>query len=200
MHKKITKQQQLNTLYEPYKKCIECPLGNLGRTNVVFGSGNPDAKLMLIGEAPGKEEDLLNSPFVGKSGQLLNKALSAAGINREDIFITNVVKCRPPKNRNPTPAESTTCTNLLLFNQIKIIDPLVICTLGSIAAQTLLKIKNVKITKIHGCTYDIEARTIMPTFHPAYMLRNPKKLELLINDLILAQKFCEKLRTTQNRP
>ncbi len=187
-----TKQQLLDALYEPYKKCQQCPLGNLGRINVVFGSGNPDARLMLIGEAPGKDEDIQNAPFVGRSGKLLNQALSAVKINREDAFITNIVKCRPPKNRKPTPLESTTCTNLLLFNQIKIINPLVICTLGSTATQELLKIPNLKITEIRGNPYAMNGITVIPTYHPAYINRNPKKLEFLINDLALAQELCQK--------
>jgi len=200
MHKKITKQQQLDALYEPYRKCKECPLGSLGRINVVFGSGNPNARFMFIGEAPGKEEDIQNNPFVGRSGQLLNRALIAANINREDVFITNIVKCRPPKNRRPTPLESTTCKNLLLFNQIKIIEPLVICTLGSTALQELLATPNLKITEVRGILHKIEALTIMPTYHPAYILRNPKKLAILVGDLIRAQELCEKLSTMKNQP
>lgn len=195
MHK-TTKQQQLDALYEPYKKCKECPLGNLGRINVVFGSGNPDACIMFIGEAPGKQEDIQNNPFVGKSGQLLNRALNAANISREDVFITNIVKCRPPKNRKPTPRESATCTNLLLFNQIKIIKPLVICTLGSTATQELLRIPNLKITEIRGNPYVMNGITVIPTYHPAYIFRNPKNLEFLISDIILARTLCEKMTQT----
>jgi uracil-DNA glycosylase len=195
----MTKQQQLDALYAPYKKCKECPLGNLGRINVVFGSGNPDARLMLIGEAPGKEEDIQNNPFVGRSGQLLNRALNAANINREDVFITNIVKCRPPKNRRPTPQESTTCKNLLLLNQIKIIQPRVICTLGSTAIQELLAMPKLQITDIRGNIQKINNITIVPTYHPAYILRNPKKLEILINDLALAQELCDALPSTKNQ-
>lgn len=190
----MTKQQQLDALYAPYKKCTQCPLGNLGRINVVFGSGNPDARLMFIGEAPGKEEDIQNNPFVGRSGQLLNRALNAANIKREDVFITNIVKCRPPKNRRPTPQESTTCKNLLLLNQIKIIQPRVICTLGSTAIQELLSMPKLQITDIRGKTQKIDNITIVPTYHPAYILRNPSKLEILINDLTLAQELCVHLR------
>lgn len=191
----MTKQQQLDALYAPYKKCTQCPLGNLGRINVVFGSGNPNACLMFIGEAPGKEEDIQNNPFVGRSGQLLNRALNAANINREDVFITNIVKCRPPKNRRPTPQESTTCKNLLLLNQIKIIRPLVICTLGSTAIQELLSMPKLQITDIRGKTQHMDNITIVPTYHPAYILRNPKKLEILINDLMLVQKLCNDMVT-----
>ena len=195
----MTKQQQLDALYAPYKKCTECPLGNLGRINVVFGSGNPDAYLMFIGEAPGKEEDIQNNPFVGRSGQLLNRALNVANINREDVFITNIVKCRPPKNRRPTPQESTTCKNLLLLNQIKIIQPLVICTLGSTAIQELLAMPKLQITDIRGKTQKMDTITIVPTYHPAYILRNPKKLEILINDLTLVQELCNTLPDIKNQ-
>ena len=120
MDEKAFKQQLLDTLYEPYKKCLQCPLGFLGRTNVVFGEGNPDANLLFIGEGPGKEEDLQGRPFVGRSGQLLNRALGLVGISRPDVYITNIVKCRPPNNRAPLPIEITTWMNLLLNNKIKI--------------------------------------------------------------------------------
>src|SRR5205823_4093975 len=122
-------------LYKPYKKCLQCPLGTLGRTNVVFGEGNSDADLMLIGEAPGRYEDEQSKPFVGRSGKLLNRTLELVGLKRNDVFITNIVKCRPPNNRKPLPLESTTCKNILLFNQIKIIRPHIICTLGASALQ-----------------------------------------------------------------
>ena len=105
MNVKEFKQQLLDKLYEPYKNCIACPLGSLGRKNVVFGEGNPDATLMFIGEAPGRDEDELNKPFIGKSGQLLNKVLETTEIDRKNVFITNVVKCRPPNNRVPTKEE-----------------------------------------------------------------------------------------------
>jgi uracil-DNA glycosylase family 4 len=110
----LTKKQQLDQLYNLYKNCIQCPLGTLGRTNVVFGSGNPDSKIIFIGEGPGAQEDLLAEPFVGKSGQLLTKILKELEVKREDIYITNIVKCRPPENRAPAPIEMVTCTSLLL--------------------------------------------------------------------------------------
>lgn len=120
MNAKMYKQNLLNELYKPYQQCIACPLGSLGRTNVVFGEGNPDAELMFIGEAPGREEDKQGRPFVGRSGQLLNRILELAGIKRPDIFITNIVKCRPPNNRKPLPLEINICKKILLSNQIKI--------------------------------------------------------------------------------
>src|SRR3989304_8072339 len=118
---KNKKQILLNDLYELYKNCKECPLGSLGRTNVVFGEGDPNAKLLFVGEAPGQQEDIQNRPFIGRSGKLFTKSLEAAGSSREKVYITNIVKCRPPHNRNPLPQEAATCINLLLLRQITII-------------------------------------------------------------------------------
>lgn len=175
------KQDLLDALYEPYKKCLQCPLGFLGRTNVVFGEGNPDADLLFIGEAPGRDEDIQGRPFVGRSGQLLNKALSLVGIERSSTYITNIVKCRPPGNRTPLPQEITTCMNILLFNQIKIIRPRVICTLGSIALNSLLG-KPLSITKMRGTCIEQEGMIIIPTYHPAYILRNQSQAATWIAD------------------
>lgn len=156
--------------------------------NIVFGSGNPDAQLMLVGEGPGRDEDEQGIPFVGKSGQLLNHIVEIVGITRNDIFISNVVKCRPPNNRKPTPAESKICKSLLLLNQIKIICPKVICTLGSVATQELLE-QEVRITKIRGKQFKMSQITIIPTYHPAYILRNPKELNKLADDIRLAHSL-----------
>jgi len=185
---KTYKQKLLEQLYEPYKKCTMCPLGNLGRKNIVFGEGNPNTKLMFIGEGPGQKEDDLCRPFVGRSGQLLTKVLEAIGLSREQVFITNVVKCRPPKNRNPLPKERETCTNLLLLKQIKIIRPKVICTLGSVAMQTFFE-NNAKISKIRGKIFKKDGTNIIPTYHPAYILRNNRELENFANDIKLAKKL-----------
>lgn len=189
MDTKTYKQQLLNDLYAPYTKCLKCPLGFLGRTNVVFGEGNPNADIMFIGEGPGREEDEQGRPFVGKSGQLLNKTFELAGINRADVFITNIVKCRPPNNRKPLPEESNACKKLLLKNQLKIILPKIICTLGAVAIQGLLEDYTLKITKIRGKMINWDNFTILPTYHPAYILRNPKELQSLVNDIQLAQKY-----------
>jgi len=191
MDKKRTKQELLEQLYAPYKKCLECPLGSLGRTNVVFGQGNPDAQLLFIGEAPGRDEDLKGEPFVGRSARLLTKALDAYGIVRTEIYITNIVKCRPPANRKPLPLEAKTCKNLFLFNQINIIKPRVICTLGSFALQELLD-KTVQITKIRGIPIDHEGITIIPTYHPAYILRNPAELTSFVLDIEKVAELLQK--------
>lgn len=190
---KAYKQDLLNKLYAPYSKCIECPLGKLGRTTVVFGEGNPDTKLMFIGEGPGQDEDKLGRPFVGRSGKLLNKVFECADIKREDVFISNVVKCRPPNNRKPLENEITTCTGLLLFKQIKIIRPKVICTLGSTALQGLLGNYEVKITAVRGkpiVADKLPGFIIMPTYHPAYILRNPKELKTLFEDIRKAHEIA----------
>jgi uracil-DNA glycosylase family 4 len=182
MTTKQHKQQLLNTLYEPYQKCLECPLGFLGRTTIVFGAGDPDANLMIIGEAPGKTEDLTGLPFVGQSGQLLAKVLFQFGIEKKDVFITSAVKCRPPLNRTPTKQETSICKNILLYNQIAIIQPLAICTLGSIAWQTLFG-ENIKISTNRNIIKFFQNIPVIATYHPAYMLRNRKKLPDFINDI-----------------
>jgi DNA polymerase len=194
MNAKAYKQQLLDQLYAPYKKCLQCPLGSLGRTNVVFGQGNPDAALMFIGEGPGQDEDRQGKPFVGRSGKLLNTIFDLLHVKREDVFITNIVKCRPPNNRKPLPNESNTCKNLLLLKQIKIIQPKIICTLGSSALQGLLdNYDEIKITKIHGkpIEHAFKGTTIIPAYHPAYVLRNPKEFETLFSDIEKAFKFAQ---------
>ena len=190
MDSKQFKQDILEKLYAPYKNCTMCPLGSLGRTNVVFGEGNPNATLMLIGEGPGKDEDAQNRPFVGRSGQLLTRALTHCGVDRSTIFITNIVKCRPPENRAPTPLESTTCRNLLLLKQIKIIRPSVICTLGSTALRYLLD-QEIKITQMRGKLIHKDTFIVIPTYHPAYILRNPPALSTFIGDIALAVEHAK---------
>ncbi len=188
MDPKKFKQDLLDALYAPYKKCIQCPLGFLGRTNVVFGEGNPDADLLFIGEAPGKDEDIQGKPFVGRSGKLLNRALSLVGIERESVYITNIVKCRPPNNRTPLPLETSTCMKLFLFNQIKIIRPRVICTLGSIALNSFLG-KPLSITKVRGTQIEHDDMIIIPTYHPAYILRNQTQANTWLADFKLIKEM-----------
>lgn len=182
MNKKKYKQALLDSLYTPYQNCNLCPLAALGRTKIVFGEGNPDANLMLIGEGPGKNEDEQGRPFVGRSGKLLTKILTTLGIKREDIFIANIVKCRPPNNRSPLPGELSTCKTILLEKQIEIINPKAICTLGSCATQALLGTK-MGITKTRGTLQSYQGITLIPTFHPAYILRNGKELPRIAQDL-----------------
>lgn len=178
------KQALLDQLYKPYQECKACPLGSLGRSTIVFGAGNPEAPLMIIGEAPGKNEDLSGKPFVGRSGALLDKALEHNNINRAETFITNVVKCRPPENRNPTHQEVSTCTKLLLQNQIAIIQPRVICTLGSIATKALIgPISSLKNAR--GQTFTHQEIAVIPTYHPSFLLRSPSYTPIFIEDFAL---------------
>jgi uracil-DNA glycosylase len=141
--------------------------------NLVFGEGNPDAKLMLVGEAPGEDEDLSGRPFVGRAGQLLDKIFESVSMNRDDVYITNMVKYRPPNNRNPTPQE-TLVSEPLLLEQIKLIRPQVIATLGNVPTQYFLKTKD-GITKTHGKLFEWQGIKVFPLFHPAYLLRNPSR-------------------------
>lgn len=191
MNQKESKALLLQKLYEPYKKCLSCPLAMLGRQTVVFGEGNPDAQLMIIGEAPGKDEDEQGIPFVGRSGKFLTKILISLGIDRkEDLFITNSVKCRPPQNRKPTPLESKTCKDILLINQINIIKPKVICTLGSTALEALLE-KPVKMNEIRGTQLLFNSIIIIPTYHPSYVMRTRKALDSFIKDIQTAYSICK---------
>jgi uracil-DNA glycosylase len=191
MDPKSYKQSLLDALYAPYKNCTMCPLGTQGRTNIVFGKGNPDADILFIGEGPGASEDQLGRPFVGRSGKLLTKALEGLGIQREEVFITNIVKCRPPNNRPPTPQESTTCTSLFLFNQLKIIRPSIICALGATALKSLFG-DTVKISKVRGTILHWDEYPLIPTYHPAYILRNASELKTFVQDLALVVEHADK--------
>jgi len=151
--------------------CTRCKLCTLGRSQIVFGVGNAKARLMFVGEAPGEEEDKRGEPFVGRAGQLLTKIIEAIGLSRDQVYIANVIKCRPPNNRNPEPDEVAACEPFL-FRQIDVIQPRVIVPLGKFAAQCLLKTMD-PITKLRGKQFDYRGATLIPTFHPAYLLRNP---------------------------
>ena len=161
----------LEELKSEVLKCDKCRLATT-RTNVVFGEGNPKANLMFVGEAPGEQEDLQGRPFVGRAGQLLTRFLNLFGIDRDRVYITNIVKCRPPKNRNPQPDEIRTCYPYL-EKQIEIIKPKVIICLGAFAARTILNLpEKTAISKIRGKEFNVNGITVIPTFHPAYLLRN----------------------------
>jgi uracil-DNA glycosylase family 4 len=150
--------------------CHRCPLGGL-RHRIVFGEGSPDAELLFVGEAPGADEDAQGRPFVGRAGQLLTKIIDAMGLKREDVYICNILKCRPPENRNPLPEEIAACEPFLI-RQIEAIRPRVICALGSFAAHTLLK-SEAPISVLRGRFHSYQGIPLMPTYHPAYLLRNP---------------------------
>jgi uracil-DNA glycosylase len=161
--------------------CTRCKLHTLGRRQVVFGVGNPNADLMFVGEAPGADEDIQGEPFVGRAGQLLTKIIEAIGMTRADVYIANVIKCRPPQNRNPEPDEVEQCEPFL-FRQIETIRPKVIVALGKFAAQCLLKTTE-PITRLRGREYNYRNAILMPTFHPAYLLRNPSSKREVWEDM-----------------
>ena len=161
--------------------CTRCRLC-AGRTHLVFGVGNPRARLMFVGEGPGYEEDRQGIPFVGRAGQLLNRILEAMKMSRDDVYIANVVKCRPPENRAPLPDESATCIPFLR-RQIETIRPRAVCALGGVAVQALLE-TTVSISRIRGEFRSLPDGTpVMPTFHPAYLLRNPGKKKEVWEDM-----------------
>ena len=151
--------------------CTRCALHALGRKQIVFGVGNPNADLMFVGEAPGADEDVQGEPFVGRAGQLLTKIIEAMGLRREDVYIAHIIKCRPPGNRNPEPDEMAQCEPFV-FRQIDTIKPKVIVALGKFAAQSLLRTTE-PITKMRGREYPYRDAILMPTYHPAYLLRTP---------------------------
>jgi uracil-DNA glycosylase family 4 len=167
-----TDRPTLAEIREEMGDCQRCKLGR-GRTNLVFGEGSPQARLMFVGEAPGAEEDLQGRPFVGQAGQLLNNMLNKLGLRREDVYIANVVKSRPPGNREPEPDEVAACLPFLI-KQIESIQPRVIVTLGRVATHSLLK-TTTPLTKIRGNWQKFQNIRVMPTFHPSYLLRFPKE-------------------------
>lgn len=164
--------ETLEDIWNDIGECVRCPLSE-GRTHIVHSEGNRKAQLMFVGEAPGADEDRQARPFVGRAGQLLNKIIEAIGLKREDVFIGNVNRCRPPQNRTPTPAEAATCKPFLL-REIAVVRPKVIVVLGNTAMKNLLGTKE-GITKVRGQFQDYMGIKVMPTFHPAYLLRDPSK-------------------------
>ena len=169
--------------------CSRCKLHTLGRRQIVFGVGNPDADLMFVGEAPGADEDVQGEPFVGRAGQLLTKIITAIGLTREDVYIANVIKCRPPQNRNPEPDEVDTCEPFL-FQQIDAIKPKVVVALGSFAARTLLRTQD-SISRLRGRVYEYRGAKLIPTFHPAYLLRNPSSKKEVWEDMKLVRSLLK---------
>ena len=169
--------------------CQKCALGAT-RTNLVFGTGNPNADLMFVGEAPGEQEDLSGTPFVGRAGQLLDKFLYAVDIERKDVYIANILKCRPPKNRDPLPEEEDACIGYLR-EQVKLIRPKVIVCLGRISAMRLIK-PDFKITKEHGVWFEKGGYLMTAVYHPAALLRDPRKKEDMLEDMKkIKQKLIE---------
>ena len=170
----------LQTIREDIGDCIRCKL-HKGRTKIVFGDGHPQAKLLFIGEGPGRDEDLQGLPFVGRAGKLLTQMIEAMGLRRSDVYICNVVKCRPPENRAPEKDEVAACSPFL-FRQIDLVAPKVIVCLGSIAAQTILETTR-GISQFRGQWLEFRGRKLMATYHPAYLLRNPAAKSEVWKDL-----------------
>jgi DNA polymerase len=169
--------------------CTRCKLHTLGRRQIVFGVGNPNADLMFVGEAPGADEDVQGIPFVGRAGQLLTKIIEAIDLKREDVYIANVIKCRPPGNRNPEQDEVETCEPFL-FQQIDIIKPKVIVALGTFAARALLRTLD-PISRLRGRMFDYRGAKLIPTFHPAYLLRNPSSKREVWEDMKLVRRLLQ---------
>ncbi|MDD5167805.1 MAG: uracil-DNA glycosylase [Syntrophales bacterium] len=168
--------------------CTRCLLCS-GRNTIVFGEGNPEAKLVFVGEAPGADEDAQGRPFVGRAGQLLTKIIEAMKLERKDVYICNILKCRPPGNRNPEPEEIEACEPFLI-RQLTAIRPKVICALGTFAARTLL-MTEAPITTLRGRFHRYQGIELMPTYHPAYLLRNPGAKKLVWDDVQMIMKKLE---------
>lgn len=184
----IAPLMSLTDLCESLRNCQQCRLAS-GRTQVVFGSGNPEASIMFVGEAPGFHEDKQGVPFVGAAGNLLTELLESVGLSRSQIYIANVIKCRPPHNRDPAPDEVDTCKPFLL-QQIQLIKPRLVCSLGNFATQTLLG-RKVGITKVHGQPFQLSQFQLFPLFHPAAALHQERLLPLLREDFQKLQRLMD---------
>ncbi len=182
-----SKAEQLKAMEDRLKNCERCSLCD-GRTQVIFGDGNPEADLVFVGEAPGRDEDIQGKPFVGRAGQLLTRMINAMHLKREDVYICNVIKCRPPNNRDPLPDEVAACEPFLI-EQLDIIQPKVIVALGRFAVQSLLR-ESTPISRLRGRWCDYHGIALMPTFHPSYLLRNPAGKRPVWQDL---QEVMKKL-------
>jgi len=173
--------ETLGSVREDLGDCTRCKLHRLGRRQIVYGVGNPRAELMFIGEAPGHDEDIQGIPFVGRAGQLLTKIIEAIDLTRDDVYIANVIKCRPPENRNPESDEVASCEPFL-FRQVQVIKPRVIVALGTFAAQALLR-SNDPISRLRGKIFHYGDARLIPTFHPAYLLRSPERKREVWEDM-----------------
>jgi len=182
--------ERIRELYHQIKGCSRCSLHKT-RTHFVFGEGNPNAPIIFIGEAPGRDEDLRGRPFVGRAGQLLTKMLAAIDFSREEVFIGNILKCRPPHNRDPLPTEVQLCEPHL-HAQLAIIQPRLICALGRIAAQTLLR-GTTPLGQLRGQVHDYRGIGLVATYHPAALLRNPQLKKGAWEDLLLLRREHDRL-------
>jgi len=182
--------ETLDSIRADLKDCKRCKLFS-ARKNIVFGSGNPKAELMFVGEAPGADEDEQGLPFVGRAGQLLTKIIEAIDLNRNDVFICNILKCRPPGNRNPETDEIASCEQFL-FRQIASVKPKIICALGAFGAQTLLRTTE-SIGRLRGRLIDYRGVKLIATFHPAYLLRNPNEKRKVWEDMLVVRRYLDSL-------
>lgn len=180
-----TVSESLSDIRADLGDCQRCRLAET-RRHIVFGDGHPDAKLVFVGEGPGRDEDQQGLPFVGAAGQLLTKIIAAMGLTREQVYICNIIKCRPPQNRNPQPDEIQACIPFL-HRQMAAIRPLFICALGKFAAQTLLRTET-PISRLRGRFHEVGGVRVLPTYHPAYLLRNPEKKRSVWEDMQLLMK------------
>ena len=191
------KRGKLKEFYFQIKECMECELGKT-RTNFVFGSGNSSAEIVFIGEAPGRNEDLQGKPFVGQAGKILEELLLFIGFNRSDVFIANVLKCRPPENRDPKLEEINVCKKYLL-KQIEIIDPKIICTMGKYSTQLILN-TDTAITKLRGMVFRVENRIVLPINHPAAALYTPSRFGILKEDFQRIKLILDNYENQGNIP
>ncbi len=176
----------LQVIQQEIGDCTRCPLAYAGRRTIVFGDGDAKARLMFVGEGPGADEDASGLPFVGKAGQLLNNMIGAMGLRREDVYIANIVKCRPPQNRVPEPVEANTCTQFLL-RQMDVVQPEVVVALGSTAATYLLGVKQ-SLTALRGRWHGVRGAKLVVTYHPAFLLRDPRQKGEAWKDLQMVMK------------
>lgn len=192
------KKAALREIRDDIGECTRCRL-HKGRTNLVFGVGNVDADIMFVGEGPGADEDAQGEPFVGRAGQLLNNMIAAMGLRRQDVYIANIVKCRPPGNRTPEKDECDTCSPFLL-RQIAVIRPKVIVALGAVAAKNLLAV-NDSMANLRGRWYDFRDSKLIVTYHPAFLLRDPRQKKETWKDLQMVMKYLglkQKEKTPQD--
>jgi len=184
-----SKAQRLENIRLELGDCRRCELHGT-RKNLVFGEGSPEAELVFVGEAPGENEDIQGKPFVGRAGQLLTRIIEAMGLTRSDVYICNILKCRPPGNRNPRPEEIKICEPFLI-GQLQAIRPRVICAMGTFAAKTLLQTE-MPISRLRGRFHTYQGIELMPTYHPAYLLRNPAGKKLVWSDMQMIMELLGK--------
>ena len=180
------KATALSTIRDEIGDCTRCPLAYAGRRTIVYGDGDPNARLMFVGEGPGAEEDVQGLPFVGKSGQLLNNMITAMGLSREKVYIANIVKCRPPANRAPEPVEANTCTQFLA-RQLDVVRPEYVVALGATAAMYLLGVKQ-SLLSLRGRWHEVRGVKALVTYHPAFLLRDPRQKGEAWKDLQMLMK------------